>query len=613
MTSSTYLLPLTVWAAAVVCAAQTSPTFSNKVSTPGARPTITLSADLNNDGFPDLIEDSAYAPIGFTIQLANGDGTFKAPVFHSVSGGNGSPAPMAVGDFNNDGKADVAAVLPGKNQVAVYLGNGDGTFQAPKYSTIALNSGQTFASAPVVAANFNGDGKVDLAVVGVAGNDQSVYVLQGDGAGGFNSPRDAINLPAYYLVQNMVTGDFDGDAKADLFFTGVFGCGTTGSCTTNVYGLFGDGNLGFEITTPYSSYNTFEISAGDLDSDGKSDLIGYDRATEQMIAFYGQADRTIASYSWTIPNVNGYFADGWTGPFQVGDFNGDGHMDIVGHFTNNVKDGTDYEFLIFLGTANRGQFTSYVQFLPASSMPVDIQGTAPVTVDENADGKPDIVAYQTPGPAATGPSDNAPLLVTAVNATASGNWGGCTYLNKAQGIRLCSPGSTSSSPVSFKASATSFGQLRKIELWVDGKKMAENFHAWEHDAWFNYTGTFPAGSHQATLYAADVDNRLQRMSYTFAVGSGGTCSAPSSYGVHVCSPANGATVSSPVSVQAAAKIAGTLARMEVWVDGVKKFTETTSPSFTTSISLAAGGHRFDVYAVNTAGTKYETTVNATVK
>jgi hypothetical protein len=66
-------------------------------------------------------------------------------------------------------------------------------------------------------------------------------------------------------------------------------------------------------------------------------------------------------------------------------------------------------------------------------------------------------------------------------------------------------------------------------------------------------------------------------------------------------------------VQAAAKIAGTLARMEVWVDGVKKYTETTSTSLSTSISLAAGTHRFDIYAVNTAGTKYVSTVTATVK
>jgi hypothetical protein len=66
-------------------------------------------------------------------------------------------------------------------------------------------------------------------------------------------------------------------------------------------------------------------------------------------------------------------------------------------------------------------------------------------------------------------------------------------------------------------------------------------------------------------------------------------------------------------VQAQATITGTLARMEVWVDGVKKYTETTSTSLSTSIVLAAGAHTFHIYAVNTAGTKWLGSVTATVQ
>ena len=78
-------------------------------------------------------------------------------------------------------------------------------------------------------------------------------------------------------------------------------------------------------------------------------------------------------------------------------------------------------------------------------------------------------------------------------------------------------------------------------------------------------------------------------------------------------PANGSTVGSPVQVQAAATITGTFARMEVWVDGVKKYTETSSKTLNTSISLAVGSHRFGIFAVNTAGTKWEGVSTATVK
>lgn len=83
--------------------------------------------------------------------------------------------------------------------------------------------------------------------------------------------------------------------------------------------------------------------------------------------------------------------------------------------------------------------------------------------------------------------------------------------------------------------------------------------------------------------------------------------------MHVCQPASGATVGTPVVVQAASTITGKLDRMEIWVDGVKKYTESSSTSFDTTVSLAAGKHRFDLYAVNTGGQKWETTVYATVK
>jgi hypothetical protein len=67
-----------------------------------------------------------------------------------------------------------------------------------------------------------------------------------------------------------------------------------------------------------------------------------------------------------------------------------------------------------------------------------------------------------------------------------------------------------------------------------------------------------------------------------------------------------------VQVQAASTITGTLDRMELWVDGVKKYTETSSKTLNTSLSLGSGSHRFGVFAVNTAGTKWEGVVNATV-
>ncbi|MGA9720380.1 MAG: carboxypeptidase regulatory-like domain-containing protein, partial [Acidobacteriaceae bacterium] len=92
-------------------------------------------------------------------------------------------------------------------------------------------------------------------------------------------------------------------------------------------------------------------------------------------------------------------------------------------------------------------------------------------------------------------------------------------------------------------------------------------------------------------------------SVSITVTSGGVgCNAPTSPGVTVCSPASGATVSSPVAIQAASNVTGTFNRMEVWIDGVKKYSETSSKALNTTLTLSAGTHRFAILAFNTAGT-----------
>jgi hypothetical protein len=97
------------------------------------------------------------------------------------------------------------------------------------------------------------------------------------------------------------------------------------------------------------------------------------------------------------------------------------------------------------------------------------------------------------------------------------------------------------------------------------------------------------------------------------VPTSAACSAPSSNGVHICAPASGSTVSSPVLVEASSTVTGTIARMELWVDGVKKYTATSSRQLNTTISLAAGSHRFAVLAINTNGQSWQSAVSATVK
>jgi hypothetical protein len=83
--------------------------------------------------------------------------------------------------------------------------------------------------------------------------------------------------------------------------------------------------------------------------------------------------------------------------------------------------------------------------------------------------------------------------------------------------------------------------------------------------------------------------------------------------VHICAPENSSTTSAnPILVEATSKITGTLARMEVWVDSAKMYTETSSASLQVSLNVAPGSHTFTVYAVNTAGTVWRSSTTATV-
>jgi hypothetical protein len=178
------------------------------------------------------------------------------------------------------------------------------------------------------------------------------------------------------------------------------------------------------------------------------------------------------------------------------------------------------------------------------------------------------------------------------------------------GVHVCQPvnASTVASPVSVLASATVTGTIARMEVWVDGVKKFSTFNSRS----LSTSLSLASGAHRFSFYAVNTAGTKWETVVNATVGGTAACNPPSTAGVTVCKPANGSTVASPVAVQSAATVTGTIARMEVWVDGVKKFSTFNSRSLSTSLSLASGAHRFSFYAVNTAGTKWNTVVNATV-
>src|SRR5262249_9522667 len=154
------------------------------------------------------------------------DGTFQAPRMLNT---NISPSSLAVADFDTDENLDLVAAgssfSPG--MVVVFLGNGDGTFQAPKGFTTA----NTISS--LSTGEFNGDGLPDL--VTVSSNTNSVTVFLGNKDGTFSQLSD---IPVGRTPIAVVVGDINGDGFADI--------GTANSSSGNVSMLLGNGRGGFQ-------------------------------------------------------------------------------------------------------------------------------------------------------------------------------------------------------------------------------------------------------------------------------------------------------------------------------------------------------------------------------
>src|SRR5439155_21714632 len=140
-----------------------------------------VAGDFNGDGKLDLAATD-FLTGDVLIFLGNGDGTFQQPLRVPVAlqAGPGILSPgsslgLALGDFRRSGKLDLAVANPGSNSVFILLGNGDGTFQKPApYAT-------GFAPDSLVAADFDGDGTLDLAVSNSGGTDISILKGNGDG------------------------------------------------------------------------------------------------------------------------------------------------------------------------------------------------------------------------------------------------------------------------------------------------------------------------------------------------------------------------------------------------------------------------------------------------
>ncbi len=225
----------------------------------GSEPVSVAVGDVNNDGNLDLIVGHDDPVGGLSILLSNGDGTFQSPISVPLSSAGDATYDIVLGDFNADGKLDIAVTNYLASTVTILLGNGDGTFQTGvPYSTSSNSLNTTFYLA---AADLNGDGKIDL----LASNevDGTIAVLLGNGDGTFQAavPYHVANQP-----EGIAVADLNGDNKLDVLVA---------DANSNFIGeLIGNGDgtfqpvVGLNVGTP-----TTAVSLADMNADGKLDMV----------------------------------------------------------------------------------------------------------------------------------------------------------------------------------------------------------------------------------------------------------------------------------------------------------------------------------------------------
>jgi len=289
----------------VLTAAAQIPRFLNPVSysVPGA--SMAVLADVNHDGILDIVTANGfvYTGSGVSVLLGKANGTFQ-PATTVVLAGN--PSWVLVGDFNNDGNPDIAvgnepnpnypppAGGPPVNDVSILLGKGDGTF-SPSIET------STLGALTMAAADFNRDGKLDLAITGVAG---PVQILLGNGDGTFTVSTTTISGFSGLIF----AGDFNHDGKQDLLAGG--------------WQVRGNGDGTFELgqALPVSGLQ----AVADFNGDGILDLAG-ESAFKNIIT--GEVALGLPDGTWNpsfISNFNSF------GNLVAAKFDSDTKTDLFG-------------------------------------------------------------------------------------------------------------------------------------------------------------------------------------------------------------------------------------------------------------------------------------------
>lgn len=282
----------------------TSPSFTTSNFGAGVNPTNLAVADFNNDGKPDVAVTNQVSN-DVSILLGNGNGTFAAQTFVTAGA---SPYAIVAGKFNSDNNFDLAVANSASNNVSILLGNGDGTFSAAGNFLVGSNP------ISIAAGDINNNGTEDLIVANFGGFfSGSVSVLLGNGNGGFTAGSSirTRTQPSYVMIANLNSDNFKDVVVANF-----------GSDSVSTF--FGLGNGTFQLNQNIGTVGAGPVALDLFDSNGNgiADLQVANYNSDSVSTCLGNADGTFSSCS-----TNGIGAN----PISLasGDFIGSGTKSLA--------------------------------------------------------------------------------------------------------------------------------------------------------------------------------------------------------------------------------------------------------------------------------------------
>jgi hypothetical protein len=301
-------------------------------------------------------------------------------------------------DYNGNGRSDMAAwydYADGSSGLVTFFGQSDGTVATPLKSYQSQVGSWNSTKMQWVTGDYNGDGRGDMAAVYDYGNGVvKFFTALGRADGGFDDPVPSYtsNPGGWYLPSmTLHSGDFNGDGRDDLavWYAYASGQDTLFTFTANVQGGFNPPFASWTNTQNDWNVDQMKFVTGDFNGDGRDDLG----------ALYGYSDGHVTMFSWLTTATGGFptSMSSWTSTtwddwhrtyLQAGDFNGDGKDDVS--FWYDYADGHDALFT--LTAKSNGGFNSPIQSWQSAAGNFDYNHMKMISGDYNGDGRDDLAA-----------------------------------------------------------------------------------------------------------------------------------------------------------------------------------------------------------------------------